>query len=162
MNNSKSVYILSKLAIVAALYVVITFSIMPIGYGPIQIRLSEILVLLAFFDKRYIISLTIGCFFANLLSPLGVIDVIVGTLGTFFSAYAISKTRSLFLATLWPSIFCIPVVLILHILVGLPFFLYLFGFIIGEFLSVTIIGYPMIKVLFRKQKFLHLIDLKRI
>ena len=159
MNNSKSINVLAKISIVAALYVVITYAIAPISYGPVQVRISEVLVLLAFFDKKYIISLTIGCLIANLLSPLGMIDVVVGTLGTFFSVYAISKTKNLFLATLWPSFFCIPVVFILHIFVGLPFMLYLFGFIIGEFLSVTIIGYPLVKIAMKNEVLLDAIKL---
>lgn len=159
MNSSKSINVLAKISIVAALYVVITYAIAPIGYGPIQVRISEVLVLLAFFDKKYIISLTIGCLIANLLSPLGMIDVVVGTLGTFFSAYAISKTKNLFLATLWPSFFCIPVVFILHIFVGLPFILYLFGFITGEILSVTVIGYPLVKIAMKKEYLLDVIKL---
>lgn len=159
MNSSKSINVLAKISIVAALYVVITYAIAPISYGPVQVRISEVLVLLAFFDKKYIISLTIGCLIANLLSPLGMIDVVVGTLGTFFSVYAISKTKSLFLATLWPSFFCIPVVFILHIFVGLPFMLYLFGFITGEFLSVTIIGYPLVKIAMKNEVLLDAIKL---
>ncbi|GAA0857554.1 MULTISPECIES: QueT transporter family protein [Clostridium] len=159
MNSSKSINVLAKISIVAALYVVITYAIAPISYGPVQVRISEVLVLLAFFDKKYIISLTIGCLIANLLSPLGMIDVVVGTLGTFFSVYAISKTKNLFLATLWPSFFCIPVVFILHIFVGLPFMLYLFGFIIGEFLSVTIIGYPLVKIAMKNEVLLDAIKL---
>ena len=159
MNSSKSINILAKISIVAALYVVITYAIAPISYGPVQVRISEALVLLAFFDKKYIISLTIGCLIANLLSPLGMIDVVVGTLGTFFSVYAISKTKNLFLATLWPRFFCIPVVFILHIFVGLPFMLYLFGFITGEFLSVTIIGYPLVKIAMKNEVLLDAIKL---
>ena len=159
MNSSKSINVLAKISIVAALYVVITYAIAPISYGPVQVRISEVLVLLAFFDKKYIISLTIGCLIANLLSQLVMIDVVVGTLGTFFSVYAISKTKNLFLATLWPSFFCIPVVFILHIFVGLPFMLYLFGFITGEFLSVTIIGYPLVKIAMKNEVLLDAIKL---
>ena len=65
MNSSKSINVLAKISIVAALYVVITYAIAPISYGPVQVRISEVLVLLAFFDKKYIISLTIGCLIAN-------------------------------------------------------------------------------------------------
>lgn len=84
MIKNSSLDIFVKISVVAAIYVVLTFAIAPISYGPIQVRISEILVLLAFYDKRYIVSLTIGCLFANMLSPLGMADIIVGTLGTFF------------------------------------------------------------------------------
>lgn len=156
---NKRVNILVKLALVAALYVVLTIAIAPISYGPIQVRFSEVLILLAFYDKRYVYSLTIGCIIANLLSPLGIVDVVVGSLGTYISAVAISKTKSLLLATFWPTIFCIPVVLLLHLIVGLPFFIYLFGFMVGEFISVTLIGYPLAKILSNKEIFMKKIAL---
>lgn len=156
---NKRVNILVKLALVAALYVVLTIAIAPISYGPIQVRFSEVLILLAFYDKRYVYSLTIGCIIANLLSPLGIVDVIVGSLGTYISAVAISKTKSLLLATFWPTIFCLPVVLLLHLIVGLPFFIYLFGFMVGEFISVTLIGYPLAKILSNKEVFMKKIAL---
>lgn len=150
MNRYYNLNVFIKLSLVAAVYVVLTVAISPLSYGPIQIRFSEILVLLAFYDKRYISSLTIGCLIANLLSPLGIVDIIVGTLGTLISTYFISKSKSLFIATLWPTIFCIPVVFLLHILLGLPFWFYLFGFMIGEFISVTLIGYPIALILSKK------------
>ncbi|MCR6515543.1 MAG: QueT transporter family protein [Clostridium chrysemydis] len=156
---NKRVNILVKLALVAALYVVLTIAIAPISYGPIQVRFSEVLILLAFYDKRYVYSLTIGCIIANLLSPLGIVDVVVGSLGTYISAVAISKTKSLLLATFWPTIFCLPVVLLLHLIVGLPFFIYLFGFMVGEFISVTLIGYPLAKILSNKEVFMKKIAL---
>ncbi|MGG7077525.1 QueT transporter family protein [Clostridium sardiniense] len=159
MIKKSSLDIFVKIAVVAAIYVVLTVAIAPISYGPIQVRISEILVLLAFYDKRYIVSLTIGCLFANMLSPLGMADIIVGTLGTFFSVYAISKTKNLFIATLWPTIFCIPVVGVLHLLIGLPFWIYLFGFMIGEFISVTIVGYPIVKFISKNSKLISIIQL---
>lgn len=160
MLKSNSLNTFVKLSLVSTLYVVITFAIAPISYGVVQVRLSEVLVLLAFYDKRYILSLTVGCLIANFLSPLGMVDIVVGTLGTFFSVYAISKSKNLFIATLWPTIFCIPVVFIMHILIGLPFFIYLFGFMAGEFISVTIIGYPLFKFLNEKNKFMNIICLE--
>ncbi|MGG7099019.1 QueT transporter family protein [Clostridium sardiniense] len=159
MIKNSSLDIFVKIAVVAAIYVVLTVAIAPISYGPIQVRISEILVLLAFYDKRYIVSLTIGCLFSNILSPLGMADIIVGTLGTFFSVYAISKTKNLFIATLWPMIFCIPVVGTLHLLIGLPFWIYLFGFMIGEFISVTIVGYPIVKLISKNSKLISIIQL---
>ncbi len=155
MNKVYIIKIFVKLSLVAALYVILTISIAPLSYGPIQIRFSEILVLLAFYDKRYISSLTIGCLIANLLSPLGLVDIVVGTLGTFISVYFVSISKNLFIATLWPTIFCIPVVFLLHIILGLPFWFYLFGFMIGEFISVTLIGYPIALIL---SKNIYIID----
>lgn len=158
MNNKiNHINILVRLSLVAALYAILTISIAPVSYGMIQVRLSEALVLLAFYDKRYVYSLTIGCLISNIMSPLGIVDIIVGTLGTLFSCIAISKSKNLFLATVWPTIFCVPVVFLLHVILGLPFWIYLFGFSIGEFLSVTLIGYTLIRLLENKDIFRKLI-----
>lgn len=73
---------LVKVGLVAALYVVITLTVAPFAYGPVQFRLSELFNNLSVFNKRYIWAVTIGCAIANLNSPLGMPDVIFGTLGT--------------------------------------------------------------------------------
>ncbi|GMA70710.1 membrane protein [Leuconostoc litchii] len=69
-------------ALVAALYAAITLVIAPIGFGPVQLRLSEGLNHLTAWNKRYIIALGLGVFIANLISPLGWIDWVFGTAGT--------------------------------------------------------------------------------
>ncbi|MDR3189727.1 MAG: QueT transporter family protein [Lactobacillaceae bacterium] len=67
---------------IAALYAAITILIAPIGFGPVQLRLSEGLNHLAAWNKRYILALGLGVLIANLISPLGWIDWVFGTLGT--------------------------------------------------------------------------------
>ena len=70
---------LTRTAIIAAIYAVVTIAIAPFSYGNIQFRISEILVLLAVFDPLYIGGLTLGCLIANILGPNGPMDVIFGT-----------------------------------------------------------------------------------
>ncbi len=62
---------LTRIAIVAALYAVVTFLISPIAYGPMQFRLSEIMKPLALKGRVYIAGLSLGLLLANLLSPFG-------------------------------------------------------------------------------------------
>ena len=45
---------LTRTALIAAIYAVVTLAIAPFSYGSIQFRVSEILVLLAIFDPLYI------------------------------------------------------------------------------------------------------------
>lgn len=73
----------AKIAIVAALYVVLTITppLNAISYGAYQFRVAEMLNFLAFYNRKYIISLTIGCMIANFFS-FGLIDVVVGSLST--------------------------------------------------------------------------------
>ena len=159
MNNSKAVNRLVRTAIVAALYAVLTFALAPISYGNVQFRVSEIMVLLAFFDPFYIGGLTLGCFIANILGPNGVADIIFGTLATFISVYTISvmgkfvknNKASLIIASLWPTIFNGLIIgWMLNYLYQLPLLLSIGEVAIGEFFVVTIIGVPVIKFIENK------------
>ena len=53
--------------LVAAIYAALTLVIAPLSFGPIQFRISEIMVLLAFINPIYILGLTLGCLLANLV-----------------------------------------------------------------------------------------------
>lgn len=127
--------------VIAALYTALTIGLAPISYGGFQFRISEVMTLLAFVNPMYIAGLTLGCFLANLASPLGFVDIIFGTAATFLSVYMMSKTQSLFKASLWP-------VIINGLMIGvelwyvfkLPLLLTIFQVAFGEFVVVSIIG----------------------
>ena len=59
-----------RIAILAALYVVLTWGIAPISYGPIQFRVSEALKVLVLFDPWLVLGIGIGTLIANLTSPM--------------------------------------------------------------------------------------------
>lgn len=150
MNKTLQRVILS--GIIAAMYAVLTLVLAPISYGPIQFRISEIMVLLAYFDPFYIIGLTLGCFIANILGPNGLLDIIFGTFATFLSVLAIYLTSRLkikdkfniFIASLWPTIFNGLIIgLMLSYLLNLPKVLTILQVGIGEFVVVSIIGVPI-------------------
>lgn len=69
---------LAKMALVTALYVVVTVLLAPLSFGPIQLRLAELFNYLGVFNKRYIWSITLGVAIANAASPLGIIDIVIG------------------------------------------------------------------------------------
>lgn len=167
MNNENLVRRLVRTAIVAALYAVITLVLAPISYGPIQFRLSEVMVLLAFFDPFYIGGLTVGCLIANILGPYGITDIIFGTLATFISVYAISFTRkqikndtsALITASLWPTIFNGVIIgYMLNYVAHLPLILTISQVALGEFVVVTIIGVPIVKLIESKYRKLLVIN----
>lgn len=150
MNKTLQRVILS--GIIAAMYAVLTLVLAPISYGPIQFRISEIMVLLAYFDPFYIIGLTLGCFITNILGPNGLLDIIFGTFATFLSVLAIYLTSRLkikdkfniFIASLWPTIFNGLIIgLMLSYLLNLPKGLTILQVGIGEFVVVSIIGVPI-------------------
>lgn len=149
-----------RTALIAAIYAILTLILAPISYGAFQFRISEILVLLAFIDPIYIGGLTLGCLLANILGGLGILDIVFGTLATFISVLAISRTSkiiknrniSLVVASLWPTIFN-------GIIVGwviwassvdssaVSLFIIMLQVAFGEFVVITIAGVPVFKLL---------------
>ena len=81
MRNN-TVKVLTIQALIAAIYVVLTVAIAPFSYGAIQFRISESLSQLVVFSKKYWFPITLGVAIANIFSPLGIVDVFFGTLGT--------------------------------------------------------------------------------
>ncbi|MBF0713495.1 QueT transporter family protein [Gemella sp. GH3] len=81
MRNNK-IKILTVQALITAIYVVLTISNLSFSYGSIQFRFSESLTQLVVFNKLFWLPLTLGVAIANLFSPLGLVDVFFGTLGT--------------------------------------------------------------------------------
>ena len=75
---------LTLAALTAAAYAVLSYfgSIFGITYGPIQCRFSEALCVLPFFLPETAWGLGVGCLIANLLSPYGVLDIVVGSAHT--------------------------------------------------------------------------------
>ena len=143
---------LTRTAIIAAIYAVITVAIAPLSYMGVQFRISEILVLLAVFDPLYIGGLTLGCLIANLLGPNGPMDVLFGTLATFISVCAIYLSGrliknykiKLLIASIWPTIFNGLIIgWMLNKLYGLPLILSIGEVALGELVVITFIGVPL-------------------
>lgn len=140
-------------AAVAAIYALLTLTLP--AYGPLQFRLSEILTLLAYYNPFYIIPLTLGCAIANLASPFGFVDVIFGSLASFLALSAMSKTKNIYIASLWPAFFSFIIGLEIMLLSreAVGFFLITGQIMISEFVVVTIIGVPVMKLL-EKNKYI--------
>ena len=77
-------------AIIAALYAVLTLCCYPFAFLGIQFRLSEILIILVFFNRKYAFGLVLGCALANLASPLGFYDALFGTLATVLAVIVLA------------------------------------------------------------------------
>lgn len=81
-----------RIAMIAAVYTVVSLALAPISYGNIQVRIAEALTILPLLYKPSIYGVTLGCFLTNLLgafmgvNPTGFIDAIIGTLATFLAA----------------------------------------------------------------------------
>lgn len=105
---------LVQVAVIAAIYAALTAVFMSVSFTAMQLRVSEVLMFLAYFNPLSVIGLTLGCFIANLLmSPTPLLDCIFGTLATFLSVGAMSLTAKLFrgskigmmISSIWPVLF---------------------------------------------------------
>ena len=98
--RSKRVKRICFIGIVAAVYATTTIVLAPISFGAIQCRVSEALTLLAMLSPDAIIAVTLGCAISNVVSVMmgasiiGWIDVVVGTIATFFAAVITYQFRN--------------------------------------------------------------------
>ena len=161
MKNS-IVKTITRNAIVAAIYFLLTFAGSSFSFGAVQVRLAEALVLLCFFRRDYIFGLTIGCLLANLFSPILPWDLLIGTAATFVSCLCISLVKHLGFALVFPVIFNgFAVGAELYYLTETNFWMAV-GFVsLGEFISVCILGYLLFFFLRKNKQFLEIIGANR-
>lgn len=164
MNLSKQM--LTRQAIIAALYAVLTWAIPALSYGPIQFRLSEVMTLLAFFNPQYIIGLTVGCALSNIISSLGMIDIVVGTFATFCAVTAMSKIKNIWIASLMPafSAFIIAAEIVIVTKEPAAYFTITGQIFLSELIIVTGLGVVLFKVMMKNPRFNDLVmgrDLQR-
>lgn len=138
--------------IVASLYVVLTLLTYNFSFGFIQFRIAEVLVLLCFFRKDFVIGLSVGCLIANLFSSISPIDTLIGTLATVISCLCVCYCKLLLFSLFIPAV-------INGVFIGLEIYLFtqtshsLFFYIstvaFGE-IVVLLFGYLFV-LLIRKQ-----------
>lgn len=164
MRNKKVLFIV-RAALIAAIYVALTYvsSLVGLASGTIQVRLSEILCILPVFTTAAIPGLWLGCFLANMLTGCILIDVVCGSIATLIGAigtYYLRKHK--FACTLPP---------VLANMVIVPFVLrYGYGFVteykgidwsipfnaitvgIGEVITCVVLGSILLRVLKKYQR----------
>lgn len=158
MSKTRKIIFIS---LIASLYAALTLSIPGLSYGPLQFRVSEVLVLLAFFDPLYIPALTLGCALANLASPFGLVDVIVGSFASYLSLLMINKSKNIYIASLWPAFFSFIIGLEIYFLSSEPinFMLVTLQIAISEFVVVSILGVGIFKIIESRKDIISLIKL---
>jgi uncharacterized membrane protein len=104
-SNRKLITDITIGAIFAGIYVALT-SLNPIGYGAIQFRFSEILLLFPFWHKKFIIPSVIAVGIANIFSPYGLLDVAVGVGIAIISYTLIIKFKNKFVNIGLYSLLC--------------------------------------------------------
>ena len=93
----KRIRFLTQSALIAALYVGLTYLAYAFGLdkGVIQVRFSEALCVLAALTPTAVPGVTLGCFLAGLLTAAHPLDIVVGTLASFFGVFGCRMLRRL-------------------------------------------------------------------
>ena len=145
--NKKNIYLLTQAAMIAALYVVLTFIANAFGLAnySVQVRFSEALTILPFFTPAAIPGLFIGCLISNILTGCSIPDIIFGSLATLIAAFGTWKLRGIgnvFLSPLPPILAnTIIVPFVLRYAYGIrPLWLSFLTVGAGEIISCGILG----------------------
>ena len=156
--------------VIAALYVAVTFLIVPFGFMLVQFRVSEIFNHLVVFNKKYIFGIVIGVLVANFLFSPILVDVIFGVFHsllalsiTIFSAKFIKGViKRMFFNTVVFTVLMIIIAYQLKIFAdipdynGIPFLSVYLILALGEFI-IMVIGMPVMYALNKRLNFKKLI-----
>jgi len=145
MRNKKVLFV-AQAALIAAIYVVLTYfiSAFQLASGAIQIRISEALTILPYFTPAAIPGLAIGCFLSNMLTGCLPMDVLCGSLATLIGAvgsYLVRKYRWMVpLPPIVANTVIVPYVLayVYGAEGSIPFFMVTVG--VGEIISCYVLG----------------------
>lgn len=159
MKNRKKVISLSIAAIIAALYVVLTYIASAFGLAnfAVQVRFSEALTILPLFTPAAIPGLFAGCVLANILTGCALWDIVFGSLATLigaFGTYLLRKHK--ILATLPPIVantIIVPFVLLNIYNLDGAYWFFALTVCLGEIISCGILGTLLRKSLEKRNIF---------
>ena len=127
-----------------AAYVVLTLIFAPLAYGPIQVRISEVLTILPYFFPGVVPGLFVGCMIANFMGGFGLLDVIFGSAATLAAALLTARMPNLWLAPLPPVVVNMVVVgVYLAFLLDMPFLLCALYVGAGQIGACYFLGLPL-------------------
>ncbi|CAM2826156.1 QueT transporter family protein [Erysipelothrix tonsillarum] len=140
-------------ALIAAVYIAVTVLLKPISYGFMQVRVSEIMLILVLFNRKHSYGLILGCLLANFVSDAGIMDVIFGTLATSITCLLMSLTKDDHLALVWPAIVNGLIVgAMLGYVLEVPYLPAMGWVFLGEFIATFIPGLFLVKPLKKNAK----------
>lgn len=150
----KRIHYLTRSGLIAAIYVVLTLVIQPIGYGTVQFRVSELLTVLPVYMPEAIPGLAVGCFVSNLIglstgaNPAGGWDLLIGTAATAVAAVLTYLLRGIRFKNL-PILATLPPVIVNAIVIGaelalvyggVPWYVHMLGVAMGQFVACSVCG----------------------
>ena len=152
--KTNKVRFMTQAAMIAAVYVVLTFVFAPISFGEVQVRIAEMLTILPIFTPAAVPGLFVGCLIGNITGGAILPDIIFGSIATLEGAVGTWQLRKCprILAALPPviaNILIVPFVLryAYGVVLPIPFLMLTVG--IGEVVSCMILGNLLAAVLGR-------------
>jgi uncharacterized membrane protein len=139
---------IARIGLIAALYAALTVLTLTLfqglAWGPLQFRVSEAICILALFTPSAIPGLTIGCLLANLLGiaingtgPIGLLDVVFGSLATFLAAVWMWRFRQRRALALLGPVLANALIIAAY----LPLILAALGFYTIPFTEIDLVGH---------------------
>ncbi len=152
--RNKNVLFLTQAAMIAAIYVVLTFVFAAFSFGEVQVRIAEALTILPVFTPAAVPGLFIGCLLGNLLGGGILPDMIFGSLATLAGAAGTWALRrgNKFLAPLPPILantITVPLVLRYAYGITLPLPFLMLSVALGELISCGVLGLLLYTILDR-------------
>lgn len=135
----------TQAAMIAAIYVVLTYLFAPFSFGEIQVRIAEALTILPAFTPAAIPGLFIGCLIGNILGGAILPDIVMGSIATLIGAVFtyLLRGKSKFLLPVPPILsntIIVPYVLRLGYGVNLPIPFLMLTVGIGEVIGCGVLG----------------------
>lgn len=154
MKDFNRTELIAMSSLLAASYAIVTiFAPIP-QYQAVQLRFADCLEVVAFFlGWAAVIGLSLGCLVANLFSPYGLLDMMIGTFSTFLCTLIVMRIgkkshegnfrRNLLLAMVVSSGVMGVIIGYLLWIYGVPFWFGVTTVTVGELVAKVLIGYPI-------------------
>ena len=166
MEHNKILY-LTQAAMIAAVYVVLTYVFSAFSFGEVQVRIAEALTILPVFTPAAVPGLFVGCLIGNIFGGAILPDIVLGSLATLAGAVGtrlLRKKKPVFctLPPILANTIVVPLVLryAYGIQMPIPFMMLTVG--IGEVIGCGVLGvllYELLKkykeTIFKTSRFEH-------
>jgi uncharacterized membrane protein len=150
--ENKKILTLTQAAMIAAVYVVLTYVFSAFSFGQVQIRIAEALTILPVFTPAAVPGLFIGCLIGNITGGAVLPDIIFGSLATLAGAIGtrVLRKKNPIVCTLPPilsNVIVVPLVLRFAYGVLLPIPVMMLTVGIGEVIGCGVLGVGLYTVL---------------
>lgn len=145
-KSSSRIVNIALAGIFGGAYAALTILFAPISYLNIQIRIAEVMIaFIPLYGWPVVIGLTLGTFIGNLISPLGIFDLLIGPLATFLGCLPLlflgRKRNTIVLGFLGYAVIVSGIIAgELSVLLALPFFITFVSILLGEVISAGLGG----------------------